>query len=179
MRQAIAGDSGAFSVLYEEYFSPVYRYVYFRVQNKSVAEDITQTVFLKIFEKLPEYQDRQRPPLAYFFTVARNKVIDYWRKNKRIESMDDDNDLSKVADTIESAENIFSRTIATAQLSSALENIPKDQREVIILKFINEFSYEEIASLFKKKEPAIRKIASRGLENLKKYFAKKNINIYE
>jgi RNA polymerase sigma factor (sigma-70 family) len=84
-----------------------------------------------------------------------------------------------VADTIESAENIFSRTIATAQLSSALENIPKDQREVIILKFINEFSYEEIASLFKKKEPAIRKIASRGLENLKKYFAKKNINIYE
>lgn len=170
MQKAVAGDTEAFGLIYEAYFSQIYRYIYFRVQNVAVAEDITQAVFLKVFEKLPDYQDRQRPPLAYFFTVARNKVIDYWRKNKRVESLDAENDLSKITDTTDTAEEIVSRTIAGEEISRALEKISESEREVVILKFLNELSYPEIAKLLKKNEAAIRQLASRGLKNLREYF---------
>jgi RNA polymerase sigma-70 factor (ECF subfamily) len=169
MQKAVAGDSEAFGELYRLYFSPIYRYIFFRVRNTAIAEDITQAVFLKVFSKLSGYQDRKHPPLAYFFTVARNKVIDYWRQNSRVELLDDNNDLSKIADTSDTAEDIFSRTIALEQLSRALEKIPKEQRDAIILKFINELSYAEIAAMLKKKETAIRQLISRGVKNLRKH----------
>ena len=169
MQKAVAGDQEAFGGLYELYFSPIYRYIFFRVRNTVIAEDIAQAVFLKVWEKLPEYQDRKHPPLAFFFTVARNKVIDYWRVNKRTELLDDEKDFT---DMTESAENIFSRTIATEQLSRALEEIKPDQREAIILKFINEYSYPEIALMLKKKETAVRQLVSRGIKNLRQYFYK-------
>ena len=169
MRKAVAGDQEAFGVLYKLYFSPVYRYIFFRIRNTAVAEDLTQAVFLKVFEKLPNYQDRKRPPLAFFFTVARNKVIDYWRVNKRTEQINDENDY---ADTGESAENIFSRTLAAEQLSRVLDKINNDQREAIILKFINEYSYPEIAAIMKKKETAVRQLVSRGIKNLRQHFFK-------
>ena len=169
MQKAVIGDTEAFGALYERYFSPVYRYIFFRVRNTAVAEDITQAVFLKVFEKLPSYQDRKRPPLAFFFTVARNKVIDYWRVNKRTELLEDENDF---IDLSPSAENIFSRTIASEELSRALEKIKPDQREAIILKFINELSYPEIAVMLKKKETAVRQLVSRGIKNLRQHFVK-------
>jgi RNA polymerase sigma-70 factor, ECF subfamily len=170
MRLAIAGDKNAFSSIYEQYFSPVYRYIYFRVQSKVVAEDIAQAVFLKVWEKLPDYQDLKRPPLAYFFTIARNKVIDHWRQNKRVELFAEENDLDKIPDAAKTAEEIVSRGLAMEEISRVLEKISSDQQEVIILKFINELSYLEIARILRKNETAIRKIASRGLENLRKHF---------
>jgi RNA polymerase sigma-70 factor, ECF subfamily len=175
MRRAISGDRDAFGLLYEHYFSPIYRYIYFRVQNKSVAEDITQAVFLKVFEKLPSYRDLQRPPLAYLFTIARNKVIDHWRKNKRLELFAEDNNLNLMPDTGNEPDKIIFRTSAVQELSQALENIPPEQRDVIIYKYLNELSYSEIAKLLKKKEEAIRQLASRGLKSLRQYFAAKKI----
>jgi len=171
MQKAVIGDKEAFGALYERYFSPVYRYIFFRVRNTAVAEDITQAVFLKVFEKLPKYQDRKRPPLAFFFTVARNKVIDYWRTNKRVEVLGEANDLSQIAAGEDSADKIFTRTIAMEQLSRALEKIPSDQREAVTMKFINEYSYGEIAIMLQKKEPAIRQLVSRGIKNLRKIFS--------
>jgi RNA polymerase sigma-70 factor, ECF subfamily len=179
MQRSISGDKEAFSLIYEAYFSPIYRYVHFRVQERSVAEDITQTVFLKVFEKLPVYRNRQHPPLAYLFTIARNKVIDYWRKNKPIESLDNENDLTKIPDASASAEETVSQSFTGKEISKALEKISPEQREVIILKFFNELSYEEIANILKKKEEAVRQLASRGLRSLREYFNQKKINLYE
>ncbi len=176
MQRAQNGDKEAFGLIYESYFSHIYRYIYFRVQSKAVAEDITQTVFLKVFEKLSSYREKSRPPLAYLFTVARNKVIDYWRKNKQT-VQDPEKDLSKIPETVDSAAEIISRTIAMEKISAALENIPGDQRDVIIFKYLNQLSYPEIAKLLKKKEAAIRKLASRGLNSLREYF--KGIDLYD
>ncbi|HTX86602.1 MAG TPA: RNA polymerase sigma factor [Candidatus Nanoarchaeia archaeon] len=174
MRRAIAGDHEAFGIIYNAYFSQIYRYVYFRVRDKSAAEDIVQSVFLKVFAKLPSYEERARPPLAYLFTVARNKIIDHWRKNKPIE-LAGDNDFNGIPDPAETAEETVSRAVAMEKISRALEDISADQREVIILKFLNELSYREIAEISGKNETAVRKLASRGLKKLRQYFKQKNI----
>lgn len=169
MQRSAAGDSEAFGLLYELYFSPVYRYIYYRLQNKAAAEDITQFVFIQALKKIGKYRDLKRPPLAYFFTIARNRIIDHWRQNKRTESLADENDLSKIIDTADSVEEMVSRRFDMEEINRALENIPPVQREVIILKYLNELTYPEIAGILKKKEESIRQIASRGLRNLKKY----------
>ena len=175
MQKSITGDEEAFGLLYQAYFSPIYRYIYFRVQNKAVAEDITQAVFLKVFEKLPQYRDRQRPPLAYLFTVARNKVIDHWRKNKFVEPLADRDNLNQLPDYSDGPEGLVSRTLAVSEISRGLENISQEQREVIIAKYINEKTYAEIAQATGKNEAAVRKIASRGLNQLRKYFKKRGV----
>ncbi|MDD4902464.1 MAG: RNA polymerase sigma factor [Patescibacteria group bacterium] len=177
MKKAKEGDDEAFSLLYEAYFSPVFRYIYFRVQDQAIAEDLTQTVFLKVYEKLPVYEDQDRPPLAYFFTIARNKVIDHWRKNKEVKLPDAENFLAQVPDPAANAEELLSRAGAEKMVSQALEILSEDQREAIILKFINELSNREIADLLDKNEEAVRQLQCRGLRNLREYFQRLEPNL--
>lgn len=81
--QAKKGDKQAFEKLYKLYFVPVFRYVYLRVNDKQLTEDITQEVFMKVYTSLDSYTDQGKDPLAYFFTIARNKVIDFYRQKKK------------------------------------------------------------------------------------------------
>src|SRR3990167_9724255 len=78
------GDSVAFDELYIHVFTPIYRYVYFRVKRKEDAEDIAQTVFLRSYQSLPRFEDKGVSPLAYFYSIARNPEIDHWRKKREI-----------------------------------------------------------------------------------------------
>jgi RNA polymerase sigma-70 factor, ECF subfamily len=174
MRKAKEGDKEAFSCLYRAYFSQVFRYIYFRLQNKAAAEDLTQTVFLKVYERISAYRDKNRPPLAYFFTVAKNKVIDFWRKNKEVKLEDMEGFLARIPDTAAGAEEILFRTGAEKVLSRALEILPEEQREVIIFKFINELSNREISEVLNKTEEAVRQLQCRGIKNLRGYFQRLN-----
>src|SRR5262249_52813544 len=81
MSLAASGDREAFGVLYAQYFTPIYRYIYVRVKTAEIANDLAQTVFLKVFERASEIEAPENP-LSYFYTVARNLVIDHWRKKK-------------------------------------------------------------------------------------------------
>jgi RNA polymerase sigma-70 factor (ECF subfamily) len=177
MLQAKEGDEEAFSRLYTSYFSHVYRYIYFRVQDADAAEDLTQTVFLKVFERLPFFREINREPLALFFTVARNQVIDHWRKNKRIKVLAEDDGLAEIPDSAPGVEEKIARAGENKVLSLAIEALPAEQRDVLTLRFINELSYQEISGLLKKSEEAVRQIQCRALKNLRKYFKKNRIEL--
>ena len=84
MKLAKEGESEAFSQLYELYFVPVFRYIFFRVQQKETAEDLTQTVFLKAYKAAERFPTEGKNPLAYFFAIAKNTTKDYYRKKKDI-----------------------------------------------------------------------------------------------
>lgn len=169
MRLAKQGDAQAFSALYELYFTPIFRFIYFRVQSREEAEDLVQTVFLKVFRSLPNFHEQNASPLAYFYTVARNAIIDYWRKKKSV-SLEDyeemaENILDDKADPFESLERLASAKI----LRKALGVLTDEQREVIVLKFINELSNKEIAQLISKNEGAIRQIQCRALKAMRDF----------
>ena len=167
MRLAKDGDTDAFERLYEIYFVPVFRYIYFRVKNKEETEDLVQEVFLKVYNSISKFQEKGRSPLAFFFVVARNTVIDYWRKKKEIK-LDKPEDILKISDTKESPWGLIRRSETISIINEAIRYLPSGQQEVIILKFINDLSNQEIALLLKKSEVAIRQLQSRALKNLRK-----------
>lgn len=165
IERAKLGDKEAFGSLYREFYIPVFRYIYLRVSSKEEAEDLTQTVFLKTYQSIKRYQVSDADPLAYFFTVARNTVIDFYRKRKEV-SLEGNEQVFEIPDLRNNPEEDFSKQENHTMIMSALAALPEDQKEIVILKFINELSNSEIAKLLNKKEPSIRQIQHRAIKNL-------------
>ena len=161
------GDSSAFGILYKMYFTPVFRYIYFRVKDKKTAEDLVQSVFLKAYESISGFREQGKDPLAYFFTIARNAVIDYWRKKKEILMEGNEEILDKVRDTEASPLEFIEKGDKAAVLKEAIKNLTDDQQEIINLKFISDLSNAEISKITGKNEDAIRQLQSRALKNLR------------
>src|ERR1035437_2733679 len=94
--RAKAGNKGAFEEVYSNYYTPLFRYIMSRIKDRAEAEDITQVVFIKIFNSIPTWNADHTSPLSFFFTVARNTMIDYFRKNSHREIVSDEQ-VAKVA----------------------------------------------------------------------------------
>lgn len=163
--KAKQGDTEAFGRLYELYFTPVFRYIYLRVREQETAEDIAQQVFLKVFKVIGDYQEKGRP-LALFFTVARNKIIDHWRK-KREARLDEADSLDAFPAEDENLAEKIDGASAGKFLEKTLAVLGEEQREVIILKYVSELSNKEIAALTGKKEEAIRQMQCRALKKVR------------
>lgn len=165
--RAKSGDREAFGQLYSQFYVPVFRYIYLRVSDKKEAEDLTQEVFLKTYRSIDRYRDTGSDPLAYFFTVARNSVIDFYRKKKET-SLEGNEEVLQIPDFKNDPEEEFSKSETKEKIMKAISHLSDEQKEVVILKFINDLPNSEIAQLLNKNEPAIRQIQHRALENLGK-----------
>jgi len=167
IRLAKSGDKEAYGQLYELYFTPVFRYIYIRVRDKEIANDLTQTVFLKVFTALPNFKEQNKSPLAYFFTVSRNTIIDYWRTNKEVRVNDFETLAERKADKNEDPLKSFEENENQNLINRALQELTDIQREVITLKFIDDLSNKEIAELLEKKEEAVRQLQCRAIRSIR------------
>lgn len=170
IRRAASGDSNAFEQIYEMYLTPVFRFVFCKVKHKETAEDITQVVFMKVFENLERYEDRGNSPLAYFFTVAKNQIIDFWRKKK--EALPDDPHLffSQRRDEKNDTRKIVEEKLEKESFFELIDELPELQRDALLLRFMEDLTSKEVAALLGKSESAIRKAQSRGLQKLRAKF---------
>lgn len=171
LREAQNGSAEAFGKLYTLYFTPVYRYVLLRVRDRTLTEDITQTVFMKVYRSLDTFRIGTVSPLAYFFTVARNTIIDHWKKKREtvfgdLGDTESDSPLD-IPDVREHDETRVDRKAAMDRVRHALDSVSDDQREVLTLKFISQLSNREIATAMGKTEDAVRQLQSRGLKALR------------
>lgn len=166
LEQAKSGDATAFGELYRLYFAPIYRYVYFRVKHAEEAEDLTQSVFTKVYASLDAYEHRGRPLLAFLYTVARNTIIDYWRKKKSV-TLDDPERLQAEIDAAHKIVPELQDPFDTAMLRGAIQRLTDDQQEVVVLRFINDLPNRDIAEQLGKSEEAIRQLQSRALKALR------------
>ena len=174
MELAKRGDTDAFGRLYELYFTPIFRYAYFRVRSIHAAEDITQEVFLKAYRSIENFEDKNKPPLAYFFTIARNTVIDYWRKKKDV-LFGEDEAWERIPDENSDPMETADRKGIANSIRRNITTLTQEQQEVIVLKFINEMSYREIAEMLDKSEDAVRQLQCRALRALRKELKDKRI----
>lgn len=170
MELAKNGDAKAFAKLYQMYFTPVYRYIYIRTRNKTEAEDLTQTVFLKTLQTLGGFKNLGRPPLAYFFTAARHTVINFWRKKKEIPASDAEQDFLKAPYEKDNPQALAEAQEQLNIIKSSLADLTDEQQEIITLKFISELTNKEIGAITGKSEAAIRQLQFRALRELKKHF---------
>ena len=160
--QAKDGDREAFSLLYEAYLDRVYRFIFFRVTDAQIAEDLTSQVFLKAWENLSRYHPHS-PFLAWLYAIARNTVIDNYRTRKQTVSLDE---AAPIAARDEKLDDRMIMEFEMKSLQAAMQHLTKDQREVIALKFISEYDTVQIAKRMHKTEGAIRALQMRALQAL-------------
>ena len=166
--KAKQGEEQAFGGIYNLYFEKIYRFIYYRVGHKEVAEDLSEDVFLKAFSKLGSVEKNESFE-GWLYQIARNKVIDYYRDKKQTVALDEiENTLeyeSNIIDVLELKENqkIF---------LLLLKELGADQQIVIKLKFLENLENEEIAAMMDKKEGAIRVIQHRAIAKLQELFSK-------
>lgn len=182
LEQAVAGDLVAFEALYELYSQPIFTFCFFRAPTKSDAEDLTAQVFMKAWQAIGRYRVGEAPFLAWLYRIAHNTVANYYRDRQRHPEVADagldDNLLENIEDQGELGsdplEAIFRQT-QRETLKKALERLTKEQQQVVYLRFIEDWSHAQIASLIGKKENAVRGIQFRALSSLEKILSKKDL----
>lgn len=165
IKQAQVGDSESFGKVYDLLLDKVYRFIYFRVGKKEEAEDLTETVFLKAWQGLKNYQDDGVPFEAWIFRIARNLVIDYYRTKKQLISIEGiketkSNDLTPEEQT--------ELKLTYESVLRGLEKLPDSYKEIIVLKFIEEKTNDEISTILQKPVTHIRVLQNRALKKLRK-----------
>lgn len=154
----------------------IYSYFYYNLSwNIDLAEDLTSDTFLRWFEKFHLYNDKYQFSTR-IFTIAKNLLFDYYKKNKNNLSLDDLLELN--LKDFASYEINFSENIDTKDtiidFNKALEKLNPSQKEVIVMKYIKDYSTKEISELTWKTDVNIRKILSRWIKRLKNILSKKN-----
>lgn len=161
-----------FHRLYTERFTPIYKYVYFRVRNYDIATDIAQDVFLKVFEGNKRLD--QETELRFLYTIARNKVIDFFRKKQTVRIDIDQKMIHSLVDArILRPDDTAIQKSDTATLFQLLDQLPEAEREIIIMRHLQELEYPEIAKIVDKEESNVRQIVSRGIKKLKELYENK------
>lgn len=159
---AKAGDKAAFADVYTSLFVPVYRYILRRVGNRSDAEDLAQTVFVRLYTSASPFTAEGKSPLNYLFTIARNLLVDHWKKYSSSPSQSLDAEMMEAGGDAHSHKLEDELTIA-----AALEKLAGDERVVVQEKFFNGLSTAEIAARLGKSEAAVRQIQCRALRALR------------
>lgn len=160
--EAQSGNEEAFSEIYNNLITPIYRFIYFRVGSKEEAEDLTQTVFLRAWKSLNDF-DGKTLFSSWFYTIARNVIIDFWKKKKYIPLEDMEDDLVEIPDF-----GSFEKEDDFEKIKSAMSDLTESEQEIISLKFIDDLSNKEISQKTGKSETAIRQAQCRAIKQLKK-----------
>ncbi len=167
---AQAGEPSAFGALYDRYLDPIYRYIHTRVGNQVEAQDLTELVFLKAYERIGDYEERGHQFSAYLYRIARNVVVDYHRQ-RRLESIDLLNGAQHPDPGPD--EQVVQREHART-LRVALHQLPSDYQEVIRLRVLMELPTAQVAFWMDRSDGAVRALLYRALKALRSQVGEPN-----
>ncbi len=154
----------AFDEIYRRFSQNVFSFLIKKLKNEADAEDLLQKIFIKIHESKHLYSEKYKFE-QWLFVIARTSLIDHFRSNKRYEKKIAKLNLSLAEYSAEYVEDSIAADIDVLNSASQLN---ENQKELLKLKYIDELSYQEIASVMNKSENSLRKMVSRLLVNLRK-----------
>jgi RNA polymerase sigma-70 factor, ECF subfamily len=171
---AQAGDIAAFGTLYDRYVDVVYRYVFFRVGDRDLAEDITSETFLRALRRICSVSYQGIDVGAWFITIARNIVFDHVKSSRyKLEVVTDDVAAAGPAPfagqsmtTVTGPEQLALSNATRDALLTCIAELGDDQRECIVLRFIQGLSLSETAQIMKRNEGAIKALQHRAVRKL-------------
>lgn len=163
--RAIERDEEAFSELYDRHVVRVYRHLYYMVGNAAEAEDLTSQTFLRAWEAIPRYQVRGAPFISWLLRIAHNLGVSHLRSKKESSQLHDGIVDEKMRIDPESS---YMQTADEELVHAAILLLREEQRQVIILRFIEDLDYKEVAEIIGKSVAAIRVIQHRALNSLRK-----------
>jgi RNA polymerase sigma factor (sigma-70 family) len=167
VEKAADGDLEAFGELYSIYLAPIYRYVSYQVRDKMTAEDIVEEVFVKAWKAIGTCKGKSQTFSAWLYRIAHNHVVNTLRRmNKRVSLESVEMEIETLIEVTNPEQEVEAK-LAKQELLEAMTCLSQNQRQVIILKFIEGLDNREIAQILGKKEGAIRVLQMRALSRLR------------
>ncbi len=173
IESAQRGSSEAVGLLYEQHHNSIYRYIYYRTGDAQAAEDMTADVFVKMVKTLPGFRGTAAGFRGWLFQIARNISIDYLRRYTAhpIETLREDLFSPDILPE-QSAES----SIDAQSLCQALTSLNDDQKDVILIRFVEGLPLAETARILHKSEDSVKGLQRRALEVLRERMITKEIN---
>lgn len=164
IRRACDGDPRAFARLYDEYAERIYAFVRSRVSPSEDAEDVTAIVFMNAWEAIGRYDDRGLPFSAWLFRIARNAIVDHYRRSERVPTPVED--VSDADREIEGPEEAAILAADRDHLREAVRRLTDEQASVIAARFWWGMSLEQTAEALGKNANSIKALQHRAVRSL-------------
>jgi len=162
VERAAGGNFEAFGQLYGIYLDRIYRYAFHQVQDRMTAEDITEEVFVKAWKAIKSCKGKGRTFQAWIYRIAHNHIVNTLRNTRKFTSME----MEKEADFNDPRLDVEAK-LEQQEVTEMIADLPPNQRQVILLKFIDGLDNKEIAKIMKKSEGAVRILQMRALTTLR------------
>lgn len=163
IENAIKGEASAFGLLYDKYQPQIYRFIYLKVGHREEAEDLCHQVFLNAWQNIERYEFKGFPFSTWLYSIARNKIIDYYRIKKNF--LDINN--YEIEENGKTNAEIIDFKINIENVKTAILNIPQIEQDVIIMRFVEDMQPKEIAAILNKSEVSVRQIQHKAIKKLK------------
>lgn len=167
LRSAKEGETEAFGELYERHVNAVHRFLYARLDSRMDAEDFAEEVFFKAWNSLAKYSERGIPFRAYLLIIARNVLIDHYRRNGRAPQRVSIEDM-QISDFTPDPGELSSINSKHQELRNALGSLKDEYQEVLVHRFLNDLSPDETAKVMKRSTGAVRVLQHRALAAIRK-----------
>lgn len=160
------GNLEEFGSLYDEFIDKVYKFIYYRVNNREDAEDLTSKVFFKALDKIATFKLKEAKFSTWLFTIARNSVVDFYRAKREQVGLEwaEDVPSGKGAD-----DGLDSRMFAEQALKY-MQGLNSVQRDIVIMRVWDELSNREIAEVLGMSEDAVKVAYFRAIKQMKLHF---------
>jgi RNA polymerase sigma-70 factor (ECF subfamily) len=161
------GDKDAFGQLYDHYQPSVYRFLYYRVGSMTLAEDLTAETFFRALRSMHSFRWQGKDFGAWLMTIARNLTADHFKAGRtRLEQTTED--MQTLDTTSEGPETEVLSSLTNESLLRALGELPTEQRECLIMRFLQGLSIAETAEILGRSSGAVKQLQLRGVRNLAK-----------
>jgi RNA polymerase sigma-70 factor (ECF subfamily) len=164
---ARGGDSEAFGMLYDHYNASVYRFLYYRVGSVALAEDLTSETFFRALRSMSSFKWQGKDFGAWLMTIARNLTADHYKAGRtRLEFATED--MGAHDSVTEGPETSVLASLTNETLLQALGELPTEQQECLIMRFLQGLSIAETAKVLGRSDGAVKQLQLRGVRNLAK-----------
>ena len=149
--------------LYDTHADAIFRFCYFKTGNRETAKDLTQDVFIKVYNHIIKTKEEIQNHKSFIYTIAKNTIIDFWRKSKSIsENQLPEGFFESIAEE-DKTETILDYSI----FLSLLNKLSESDREVILLRYVEDMSSKDMAKLLDERENTVLVRISRARERLR------------
>ena len=161
-------DKEAFLQAYDMYVDEIFRFVYFKVNNREQARDITSQVFLKTWNHLRENKLEDKKTLrALIYTIARNTIIDHYRSSRMQKvDIDDEDEPLDIQDQQRNPAEQVEVDSDMEMVREKMKELKDEYREILLMRYINELSFPEIARITGRSKNNARVICHRAMKAL-------------
>ena len=164
---ARSGDKEAFGLLYDHYQPSVYRFLFYRTRSQTLAEDLTSETFFRALRSMNSFRWQGKDFGAWLMTIARNLTADHYKAGRtRLEYATED--MGAHDSATEGPETSVLSSLTNETLLTALKELPTEQQECLIMRFLQGLSIAETAQALDRSDGAVKQLQLRGVRNLAK-----------